>query len=167
MREIRELDGRDNITVTGTVDDVGAYIRAAQVCVNPVLAAGGMQNKLIEYLASGVPTVATAVANEGIGAPDGEALLVRDTSDAFVAGILEILGSPETGTRLARAGRRFVEEHWTWEAHFLKLERDFHDALGHPGEKAAEEAAGEGAGSGRSPGPGLAHRAEPDPDLTP
>lgn len=140
VREIRELHGRHGITVTGTVDDVGAYIRAAQVCVNPVLAAGGMQNKLIEYLASGVPTVATPVANEGIRAPDGEALLIRDGAEAFVAGILEILRSPETAARLASAGRRFVEEHWTWEAHFLRLERDFHQALGHDVDAGTEPA---------------------------
>ena len=76
-----------------------------------------------------MPVVATSVANEGIGAPEGEALLIRDGARPFVAGVLEILRSPALGARLARAGRRFVEAHWTWEAHFLRLERDFERTL--------------------------------------
>jgi len=129
VREIRALHGSDGITVTGTVADVGEYIRSARVCINPMLAAGGMQNKLIEYLASGVPVVATSVANEGIRAPDGEALLIRDGAEPFVAGVLDVLRSPELAGALGRAGRHFVEQHWTWEAHFLRLEANFLGAL--------------------------------------
>ena len=151
VRELRELDGRDGITVTGTVDDIGAYNRSAEVCINPVRAAGGMQNKLIEYLASGVPVVATSVANEGILAPDGEALLVRDDPEGFVGAVLEILGDPALAARLAAAGRRFVEEHWTWEAHFLRLEGDFRAAVERtaPGRREADTDVGTDAGPNR------------------
>ena len=80
--KILELDGQDGIWVTGTVPDVGVLIRSAQVCVNPMLAAGGMQNKLIEYMACGKAVVASSVANEGIRAP-GDVLIVADAAGRF------------------------------------------------------------------------------------
>ncbi len=127
--EVRALGGRDGITVTGTVPDVGAHIRKAAVCINPMLAAGGMQNKLIEYLASAKPIVATSVANEGILAPDGQALRIADTAEDFSREVLWLLDNPAAASALGQAARSFALDHWTWEAHFDKLEAAFHDAL--------------------------------------
>lgn len=127
--EILVLNGRDGIEVTGTVPDVGEYIRKAAVCINPMLAAGGMQNKLIEYMASAKAIVATTVANEGILAPEGEALVIADGAEAFTKAVLELLDDLAAAQSLGGRARKFVLEHWTWEAHFDQLERDFLTAL--------------------------------------
>ncbi|WP_172798346.1 glycosyltransferase family 4 protein [Mycobacterium sp. GA-1285] len=126
--KIVELDGRDGISVTGTVPDVGVLIRSAQVCVNPMLAAGGMQNKLIEYMACGKAVVATSVANEGIRAPD-TALVIADDAHAFASAVIHLLSEPDEAARLGSAARRYVLSEWTWEKHFLDLEAAFHHAL--------------------------------------
>ncbi|BBZ34909.1 glycosyl transferase family 1 [Mycolicibacterium confluentis] len=125
---ILELDGRDGIWVTGTVPDVGVLIRSAQVCVNPMLAAGGMQNKLIEYMASGKAVVASSIANEGIRAPR-EALIVEDEPEAFATAVIRLLEEPATATDLGTSARDYVLANWTWEKHFLDLEDEFHGAL--------------------------------------
>lgn len=125
---IVELDGQDGISVTGTVPDVGVLIRSAQVCVNPMLAAGGMQNKLIEYMACNKAVVATSVANEGIMAPH-EALVIADTPDAFAEAVIRLLRHPEAAERLGDAARKYVLSNWTWEKHFLELEGAFYGAL--------------------------------------
>lgn len=126
--KILELDGRDGIWVTGTVPDVGVLIRSAQVCVNPMLAAGGMQNKLIEYMACNKAVVASSVANEGIMAPN-EALIIADTPDAFAEAVIRLLGDSDAAARLGAAARQYVLSEWTWEKHFLDLEEAFVDAL--------------------------------------
>lgn len=123
-----ELDGRDGIWVTGTVADVGVLIRSAQVCVNPVRAAGGMQNKLIEYMACGKAVVASSVANEGIRAPE-ETLVLADDPDTFATEVIELLRHPERAIELGVAARKYVLSEWTWEKHFLDLELAFHEAL--------------------------------------
>ena len=125
---ILELDGRDGIWVTGTVPDVGVLIRSAQVCVNPMLAAGGMQNKLIEYMACGKAVVATDIANEGIRAPQ-DTLRIANDAEAFAAAVVRLLRDPETAMELGAAAREHVLSNWTWESHFLKLEDSSHDAL--------------------------------------
>jgi glycosyltransferase involved in cell wall biosynthesis len=103
---------------------VGEYIRSAAVCINPMLAAGGMQNKLIEYMASGKAVVATAVANEGIRAPS-ETLKVADTPDDFASEVAALLKNPEAQHAMGAKARAYIEAEWTWEAHFHKLEAAF------------------------------------------
>lgn len=126
--EVRALDGREGITVTGTVPDPAELIRTAQVCVNPMQAGGGMQNKLLEYLACAKPVVATSVANEGIGAPD-DCLAVADDAADFARETIRLLADRRSGDALGAAARSFVENHWSWEAHFHTLEADFEAAL--------------------------------------
>lgn len=126
--EIVALDGRDGIHVTGTVPDVGVIIRSAHVCVNPMLAAGGMQNKLIEYMACGKAVVASTIANEGILAP-ADALLIADRAEEFAEAVLRLLRDPAEARALAERARAYVLANWTWEKHFLDLEAAFYEAL--------------------------------------
>ncbi len=127
--EVKRLAKLVGVEVTGTVNDPSACIAEAEVCINPMQAGGGMQNKLIEYLASAKPTVATSLANEGLGATSGKHLLIADQPDHFANAIVELFKDPARGKKLGAAGREFVLSHWTWEAHFLKLEEAFYDAL--------------------------------------
>lgn len=134
---VQALHGKDGITVTGTVPEVGAIIRSSAVCINPVLAAAGMQNKLIEYMASNKAIVATSVANEGILAPS-DTLLIADDAGAFAQAVIELLADPDRAIALGNRARSYVVEHWSWEAHFLKLEAEFLKALDHPSVLAAD-----------------------------
>ena len=126
---VRALGGRDGIEVTGEVADPAAHIARATVCINPIRAGAGMQNKLIEFMAMAKPVVATSVANEGIGAPPGEALVIADGAQAFGDAVLALLDDPARRAALGAAARRHIEAHWTWEAHFLKLEAEMFAAL--------------------------------------
>jgi glycosyltransferase involved in cell wall biosynthesis len=132
VAEIRALDGKTNIEVTGSVPDVGPVIRSAAVCINPVMAAGGMQNKLIEYMASAKAVVATSVANEGILAPS-DTLVTADEPDAFADRVIDLLKDREAAIAMGARARAYVLSNWTWEAHFLKLEGAMFDALEHDG----------------------------------
>jgi glycosyltransferase involved in cell wall biosynthesis len=127
--EVRRLARLAGVDVTGTVHDPSACIAQAEVCINPMQAGGGMQNKLIEYLASAKPTVATSVANEGLGGTAGKHLLIADRPDDFAKAVIDLFRNPDYGKKLGVAAREFVLSHWTWEAHFLKLEESFYDVL--------------------------------------
>lgn len=137
--KILELDGHDGIWVTGTVPDVGVLIRSAQVCVNPMLAAGGMQNKLIEYMACNKAVVASAVANEGVRAPQ-EALVIAHNPKSFASEVVRLLLDRDEAERLGSAARSYVLSEWTWEKHFLDLESEFHIALDEKQDKRAHSA---------------------------
>ena len=131
-REIRALHGLHGISVTGEVRDPADFIASAAVCVNPMQAGAGMQNKLLEYLAMAKPVVATSVANEGIGARPGDDLAIADDAADFAAAVVALLRDPERRWRLGQAARAYMLRDWSWEGHFLKLEADMAEQLGRP-----------------------------------
>jgi len=130
QRGLRALARPPQIVVTGEVPDVYDWLCKAQIAVAPLRIGAGMQNKLIQAMACALPVVATTVANEGIGATPDEHLLLREDADAMARTIVELLRDDARREQLGSAARRFVEAHWTWEAHFLKLEQVLHEVAG-------------------------------------
>ena len=122
---MQALDGKDGITVTGTVEEPADWIARASVCVAPIRAAAGLQNKLLEAMAMAKAVVATPEANEGIRAPEGEALLLAREPGTFAEHVLALLAEPIRRRDLGVAGRAYVEAKWTWEGPFLELEAAF------------------------------------------
>ncbi len=127
--EIRALAERPGIVVTGEVRDPADYIAPAAICIDPVQAGAGMQNKLIEFMAMAKPVVATTVANEGIGATPGVHLVLADDPAAMADEILALFDDDARRTALGDAARRFVEKSWSWEAPFLTLEAAMRQAI--------------------------------------
>ena len=127
--EVRALAKLDGVTVTGEVRDPADWLARAAVCIDPVEAGAGMQNKLIEYMAMGKPVVATTVANEGIGATPGRDLVLADEPAAMAREILALFADDARRAEIGRAARDFVVENWTWEALFLRLETAMFEAL--------------------------------------
>jgi glycosyltransferase involved in cell wall biosynthesis len=118
------------VNVTGEVRDVRPHFDAATVYCAPLRFASGIQNKLLEALAMGVPVVTTPVAADGLAVDGAEPpLVVVEAPDEMAARIVGLLGDEEERGRLAAAGRRFVEEHYAWEQATTKLERMCEEAV--------------------------------------
>ncbi|WEK45857.1 MAG: glycosyltransferase [Candidatus Andeanibacterium colombiense] len=128
--EVQALGKLPGVNVAGTVTDPALFMAEAAICINSMQAGGGMQNKLIEYLAMGKAVVATPVANEGIGATSGQHLMEAGTPEAFADAVIALLGDDMLRAALGAAGRGFVLENWTWESHWLRLEDNFYRAVG-------------------------------------
>jgi sugar transferase (PEP-CTERM/EpsH1 system associated) len=111
-----------SVEATGEVPDVRPYLQRAAVVAVPIRAGSGTRFKVVEGLAVAAPMVSTAVGCEGIGVRDGEHLLVADRAADFAAAILRLLDDRELGSRLGAAGRRFVEDEYSWESAGARLE---------------------------------------------
>lgn len=114
------------VEVTGFVDDLRPYLERAAVFAAPVRVASGMQNKALEALALEVPVVTTAAVAEGLRGGDGgpaPLVVAPEEPEAFADAVVALLGDAEARRRLARAGRRFVEESFDWERSAAALER--------------------------------------------
>ena len=129
-RTIRQLARDPRIEVTGSVPDVRPYLWRATVGIDPIRMAAGMQNKLIEGMAAGLPMVITPEANEGIHAPDGKAVLIGRGATEFAGHVLRLLDHPVEAIAVAHLGMAFVRAHWSWECHFGQLEDHFKTLAG-------------------------------------
>ncbi len=127
---VQALNARDGVEVVGEVDDPAPYLARAAIAVNPVQAGAGMQNKLLDYAAAGKAIVATGIANEGIGLPPDEAVLIADSAKEFAAATLRLMNDATARCRLGSNARAFVEAGWSWEAWFLRLEATLYETAG-------------------------------------
>ncbi len=112
---VRRLAEDRRIEVTGYVEDLRPYLAGAAVAVCPAFYAVGVQNKVLEAMAMGTPVVCTSAALAGLEARPEEEVLVADGPEAFAAQVLRVFADPALAMRLSTAGRRYVEEHHSWE----------------------------------------------------
>ena len=119
---VRALAG-EHVAVTGTVPDVRPYLQHAAVVVAPLRLARGIQNKILEAMASARPVVASRTCAEPLDAELGRDLLPADDAADFVARIAELLQAPERAAEIGRAGRRRVVKTYSWEAHLSAFEQ--------------------------------------------
>jgi sugar transferase (PEP-CTERM/EpsH1 system associated) len=124
------------VVVTGTVADVRGYYAQAQVCVAPLRLGRGVQNKVIQGMAMGLPVVATSAAARGLEARAGHHLHVADDPVEFARCVVRLLRDPGERRRVGGAARAFVEEHHAWEASLTRLERLLGDVAGQPAAEA-------------------------------
>ena len=119
---VKSFEGPE-VTVTGFVDDIRTYVLRSKVSVVPLVGGQGLQNKLIESMALGVPVITTPLSNSALGAESGKELLVCDGPQAFAEGIIDLLSNAEKGAQLVVNSRKFVEENFRWQAMNAKLEK--------------------------------------------
>ena len=112
-----------SIVVTGYVDDFRPYLNRAQVAVDPLRIGAGLQNKVLEGMAMGLPMVVTSKANEGIRAVNGRDVLVADRPSDFADHVVNLLQEPDRRRSLGQSARQLILDEWTWEKHFEHLEQ--------------------------------------------
>ena len=114
-KSVRDLARVPNVSLTGYVPDVRCYLRNAVVSIAPLRIARGTQNKILEAMAMGIPTVATPEAAKGVQCIPGRDLLVAVGPTAFANEVMKIIKNATLRKRLAEAGRLRIEQVHTWE----------------------------------------------------
>jgi glycosyltransferase involved in cell wall biosynthesis len=98
----RQLNVSDRVTITGWVpfEEVPVLLASAHVGLDTAppteVNHGSTMVKIIEYLAVGLPVVATALRETKVTAGDAVATIAEDTVEAFIAPIIELLTSTDT-----------------------------------------------------------------------
>ncbi|PKO57625.1 MAG: hypothetical protein CVU24_18640, partial [Betaproteobacteria bacterium HGW-Betaproteobacteria-18] len=122
---IRALPAKyPGVTVTGAVESVVDYVTASAVFVAPMRIARGVQNKILEAMAMGVPVVTTPLGHEGIEALAGRDIIVVEQPALFARQVVKLLTDPELRNTMSLSGRRGVEEHYDWAKQLGTLEQE-------------------------------------------
>jgi glycosyltransferase involved in cell wall biosynthesis len=113
-RDSAHLSGYDGVDVTGEVESIPGAALGGGVGVCPLRLGAGVQNKVLEYMALGLPTVSTALGLEGFEARPGTELLVADEPDEFARAVVRLLTDRAEAEEIARAARAYVVKSHSW-----------------------------------------------------
>ena len=110
-------------TVSGWMDDIRDAYAQATVFVAPMRIGTGLQNKLLESISMGIPSITSPLANNALNAAPNEEVLLGETAQEFADHIVRLIENEELRESMSEKGRAFVQENYSWEAAGGLLER--------------------------------------------
>ncbi len=102
------------VQVMGEVPSIAHAAAGGGIGLCPMRLGAGVQNKLLEYMALGLPAVCTHIGLEGLKAQPGVDVAVGDTPEQLVSAIDRLLTDRQLAHRQALSARRYVETHHHW-----------------------------------------------------
>ena len=113
-KKVRDLSEKDrDIVITGFVPDVRPYLENADIFVAPFRIARGVQNKVLEAMAAGVPVVARPEAVQGLNGLNG-CIIVEENNERFAMSILKIIKTPQKRHQMINSSKEFVIKNYNW-----------------------------------------------------
>ena len=116
VAEVLALNGVNGCRVWGRVDDIRPWLAAADLALVPLEIARGVQNKVLEAMAMGLPVVVSPGAATGIAAEPGRDFAVAESDAALADAVTGLLDAPGAAQAMGRAARTFVSERLGWPA---------------------------------------------------
>ena len=104
----------EGVRIVGYVPKLEDALMHATVFVAPHRFAAGVQNKVVQALASGTPVVSTPAVRLGLQPmPDG-VMRVGEGADAIAAQIVKLIRDPGEAAALGARGRDWARSTFTW-----------------------------------------------------
>jgi sugar transferase (PEP-CTERM/EpsH1 system associated) len=122
-RRIEQLRSLPHVDVTGAVPDVRPWLAQATVAVAPLRIATGIQTKILEAMASGLPVIATARAAQGLPRAIADLVETGDNAEALAASVARLLLDPQRARSIGGESRRRVVAECSWEIPLQRLLR--------------------------------------------
>lgn len=90
-----------------------AYYEASAF-VSPLKGPGGTRLKHFAAMAAKLPLITTSVGAEGLGASNGENIIIQDDPASLAKATLEIIQNSKKAKTIADNARKLVEEKYSW-----------------------------------------------------
>lgn len=122
---VRSLGDLPGVLVTGAVGDVRPFLARAWVFVAPLRIAQGVQNKILEAMASSLPVVCSDKVHAGIsegGFRHGRDLLAASTDGEMAEAIASLLEDADARDRLAEHAYQRLAAAYRWAPNLERFE---------------------------------------------
>jgi sugar transferase (PEP-CTERM/EpsH1 system associated) len=120
-RRLDVLRERDDVALTGAVDDTRPYIAGAAVYVVPLRMGGGTRFKILEAAAMGKAMVSTSLGCEGFPVKNGRELLTADSPREFADAVTALLRDSARRAELGINARALAKA-YDWKNIIPKME---------------------------------------------
>lgn len=120
----------ESVIVSGEVESISEAAKTSTIGVCSVRIGAGIQNKILEYMALGLPTVTTDIGYEGLSAKPGGDLLVGNTSEEICDHVVTLLKDPGMRKIISENARTHIEAHYLWANNLAPLVKSIREQLG-------------------------------------
>lgn len=119
---INSIPGEDIKTL------VEAY-KTSTVFASTIRGPGGTRLKNLAAMASQLPIVSTKTGIQGLGAKDGEHVLIGNTPQELADHILKVINQPKMAKKLGKNSRKLVENTYDYKNIAKILDKCYHDMV--------------------------------------
>lgn len=117
------------IELLGWVENIRDAYSKGSVFVAPLFTGSGMQNKILEAMAVGVPCISTEIVNDSILAKPNREILLAEKAESFVEHIIHLFDDEDYFRALSKNGRAFIEANFPWQKATQPLVSLLHNIL--------------------------------------
>lgn len=115
VKQVLTLEANPSVHVRGYVPNLTNALHQAAIFAAPLRIAAGIQNKVLEAMATATPVVTSSLVNRGIQAQPGTEIIVADDSRTFATALANLLSDPALGREIGWAGYEFVRRNFSWK----------------------------------------------------
>jgi glycosyltransferase involved in cell wall biosynthesis len=111
---VQALSTRENITITGFVQEIVPYLHAGAVFVVPMRVGSGTRFKLLQAMAAGSAIVSTTVGAAGLNITSGQQMRIADNAMSFAAAVNDLLRDDLKRRELGASAQVYVQRRFDW-----------------------------------------------------
>jgi glycosyltransferase involved in cell wall biosynthesis len=119
-KKIMNLSNKE-IDVKGWVNDIRDVYCSGKIFFAPMSIGSGLQNKLLEAMALGIPCITSKLSNFSLGATHMENIIIGDSINDFINQIVFLLEDEKARVKIGLNGKKYVIENYNWKTSNLKL----------------------------------------------
>ena len=119
---VQELVKVSGIDVTGFVDDILPYYHQANYFVAPFRLARGVQNKVLQAFACGLPVISTSMGAEGIDCIENKSILIANTQAEFLLSIEKLEQDQQFREMIKDNALALIHDHYSWQGKLQVLD---------------------------------------------
>lgn len=122
--KVLKLKQNKNVTVIGWTKDIRENYVKGKIFIAPLFIGTGLQNKLLEAMSLGIPSITTSLANNALKAEPNKEILIANSANEFYNQICVILNDKELSDILIKKAQSFIRHEYNWKTSTNKIKFD-------------------------------------------
>jgi len=114
--QVERLAKKPGVFVTGRVDNIYDYYAESTISVCPINIGAGIQNKILESMAVGVPVITSTMSSKGLLPGFENSLLIANSVDEWLDCIERLFSNFSFYEEKSDRAYRYVRENYEWDS---------------------------------------------------